>query len=145
MRGYRFLPDVAIADLYFEAFGKNYNQLFQNSALALESALVDLKTVSRKKVEKIKIEAYTLDELLFSFLEELIFLKDAQKLLFNKFVCKVKQLKDGRWKLESFAAGEVIKPLKHKLGVDVKAVTKHLFKVEKLSQNNYRCQVVLDI
>ena len=31
---YKFLEDVAIADIAFEAYGKSLNELFENAALA---------------------------------------------------------------------------------------------------------------
>jgi len=50
-----------------------------------------------------------------------------------------------KWKLVSGAEGEEINSNKHKLGSDVKAVTKHLFGIEKRPEGLFCCQVVLDI
>lgn len=135
---------MATADLAFEAFGKNYNELFENAGLALESSQVDLKTIKSSRVQKIRLQADSLEHLLFSFLEELIFLKDAEQLLFNRIKCKVSKGRE-KWRLQVKLSGEKIDIKKHKLGVDVKAVTKHLFKVERLPDEAFRCQVILDV
>ena len=77
-------------------------------------------------------------------MKELVFLKDAKQLLFNRVKCVVKKEVEG-WGLEARVSGEKIDTEKHKLGVDVKAVTKHLFKIEKLPNQILRAQVILDV
>jgi len=141
---YRFLPDIATADLAYEAFGRDYDELFENAGLVLESAMVDVESLEAKDVKTFKLEGKTSEDLLHSFLEELVFLKDAEQLLFNEILCKVNE-GNKQWFLEGTLAGEKIDRNKHKLGVDVKAVTKHLFKIEKLRDKTLRCQVILDV
>lgn len=143
MTKFRFLPDIAIADIAFEAYGKNEEELLEHSALALEEAMVDTKTVEEKIKETIYLKADNLSELLFSLLEELIFLKDVSQLLFCKFNFRVKQ-QDNALVLKGEAFGEEIDLKKHRLRVDVKAPTKHLFKVEK-TKSGFRARVILDI
>ena len=141
---FRFLPNIATADLAYEAFGKNVSELFENAGTAIESAMVDLSTLNAQEVKEIRLENESIENLLSSFLEELVFLKDSEQLLFNSIVCEV-QKKDKLWILVSKLGGEKIDRKKHKLGVDVKAVTKHLFKVERLQNNTMHCQVILDV
>jgi len=141
---FRFLPDIATADLAFEAFGKTYNELFENAGYAIESAMVELDTLKTREVKEINLKNDNLVNLLSSFLEELVFLKDSEQLLFNSAVCNVQ--KNGRlWVLTGKLGGEKINRNEHKLEVDVKAVTKHLFKIEKLPNKTFRCQVILDV
>lgn len=141
---FRYLENIAIADLAFEAFGKNMDELFENAGMALETAQAELEGISAKRVHKVKIEASNLETLLFSFLEELIFLKDTEQFLAGRINCQTG--KSGKkWRLEAKLSGEKINPAKHKLGVDVKAVTKHLFEIKKLPQGFYRCRAVLDV
>ncbi len=142
---FNFLANVATSDLAFEAFGKDYNELFGNAALALESAQVDLASVKPNIVKKIKIKGGSLEDLLFSFLEELVFLKDSEQMLFSQVSCIV-ETDDANFILKAKLRGERINPQKHKLGVDVKAVTKHLFKIEKRPlKKDLMCRVVLDV
>lgn len=143
MPKFRFLPDIAIADIAFEAYGKNQAELLTNCALALEEAMVDTKTVEPKVKESLSLKANTLSELLFSLLEELVFLKDVSQLLFCKFNFEVKH-QGGTLTLKGGAFGEKIDFKKHKLKVDVKAPTKHMFKVEK-TKSGFKAQVILDI
>ena len=142
---FRFLPDIATADLAFEAFGKTPSELFENAALALEDSMVKLDNVEPSKIHHVTRKEDSLEDLLLSFLEELVFLKDAEQMVFSKISCEVKKVNSGQWTVYSEISGEKIDPKKHKLGVDVKAVTKHLFKVEKLSNKTFRAQVILDV
>lgn len=140
---FKYLPDIATADLAFEAYGQSERQLLENAALALEEAMVDTKDVGKREKEEIKISEKSLAEGLFSLLEHLVFLKDAKGLLFSKFAFGVEK-KGGKFQLSGFAYGEKIERARHKLRVDVKAPTKHLFEVKK-TPGGLRCQVVLDI
>ena len=144
MPKFRYLPDIATADLAFEAFGKTYDELFENAGLALEEAMVKLTSVKPTKEHTINKEENSVENLLYSFLEELIFLKDAETLVFNRIKCEVKKEVRG-WRLEVSAKGDEIDPKKHKLGVDVKAVTKHLFEIKQLPNKTFRCQIILDV
>ena len=46
---YKFLEDVALADIAYEAYGKDLNELFENAALAIFELSADMKTVEAKK------------------------------------------------------------------------------------------------
>ncbi len=137
---HKFVEDVAIADTAFDAVGHTLTELFQSSADALIETLADPKTVKSKIVKVIKKKEQTVDKLLFSFLEELVFLKDKEAMVFSKITVTVDEKK-----LELFATvkGDKIKPSEQKLGQDVKAVTMHYFKVEH--GKYWKARVVLDI
>lgn len=136
---FKFLEKVAIADVAFEAYGKSLNELFTNVALAVEETMVDTKTIKPKINKEIELENERVEQLLFDFVQELIYLKDAEVLLFSKFEVDVK---DG--KLRAVCYGEKINMKKQKLRNDVKAITYHMYKVEKLKAG-YKATVVLDV
>ena len=139
---YRFLSDVAIADICFEAYAPNLKMLFKHAALAVEEIMVDTKTLGTKVNQQIKLEADSLEDLLIKYLEELIFLKDSKQLLFSKFIIHVVNKKPFR--LFGQLIGEEIDQVKHKLKCDVKAVTRHLFELQKLSKG-WKARIVVDV
>lgn len=142
---YRFLENIATADVAFEAYGKTLEELFENCALALTAVMVDPKTVKPiSQVATFHISQPTIEDLLFKFLSELVYRKDTEQLLFLKLQVKIKKLDVEGWKLDADLWGEKIKPKKHKLRADIKAVTWHMFKIEKI-KNGYKAQVILDI
>lgn len=142
MKKFRFLADIPTSDLAFEAQGRDEGELLENAALALEEAMVDTAGVGGREKEEIKIAEKNFEELLFSLLEHLVFLKDAKSMLFSDFKFGIE--KKNVWKLSGFAYGEQINWQKHKLRVDVKAPTKHLFEVKK-TPSGFRCRVILDV
>ena len=86
---YRFIDHTA--DVMFEAFGSSLSKVFENAALATFEVQCDLKKVDKKIKKKIKLKNENVENLLFDFLEELIYLKDAKYLVFSKFAVKVKE------------------------------------------------------
>ncbi len=139
---FKFLEKIAIADAAFEAYGKTLGELFINCAKATFEAMADLKTVTPEQVETIKLENKTVEDLLFDWLAELIYLKDLKAMLFKDFSVKVQR--NTNYRLEGEARGEAINPQKHKLRADVKAVTYHLFEIKK-SDRFWKARVILDI
>lgn len=142
MPNYRFLEGVSTADLAFEATGKELNDLFANAALAMFESQVKLNTVEEKITKKIVMERNDIGQLLFDFLSEIIFFKDAEQLVFK--TANVSIAKNAKYKLVAELKGEKIDPMKHKLGNDLKAVTMHKFNVEQ-TPKGWKCLVVVDI
>ncbi len=138
---YHYLEHTA--DVLFEAYGKDLNELFRNTGLATEEVMVELKTLTSKSEHKITLEEKTVDDLLYHFLEELIFLKDTELLLFKEFEMNITEKKNS-FKLYALCKGEKINRSKHKLGRDVKAVTLHEFEVKK-ENSHWKAKVLLDI
>ena len=84
-----------------------------------------------------------LDLLLLQFLQELLFYKDAQRLLLRVYAVQI-TTHDQRFALEARAAGEPLDPARHALGADVKGVTLHRLQVVQTS-NGWEATVVLDV
>ncbi len=142
--GYKFLEDVAIADVAFVAEGKTLDQMMNSSAIALTSSMIkDIAKIETKKTVKIKIESKNEEQLLHDFLQELIFLKDAKLLLFREFEIQIGK-KEDKFFLKAQLKGEKIDMKKHELLVDVKAVSFHRFEVKK-EKNGWKCFVILDV
>ncbi len=91
----------------------------------------------------IELEAEALDLLLFQFLQELIFYKDAEQLLLRVPQVLIEE-RAGGYKLRAEAKGERLDPTKHQLRVDVKAVTLHRFSLERTTEG-WQAFVILDI
>ena len=108
---YKFLEEIAIADIAFEAYGKNLDELFANAALAVSDSMVNLETVKHKQKKIIKIKEKQIDLLLFDFLSEIIWIKDTKNLLLSKFDVKIQNGKIN--KLKCVAYGEKIDRKKH--------------------------------
>lgn len=139
---YNFLEDVAIADIAYEAYGKDLNELFENAALAIFELSADLKTIDAKESVVIELENEKIDSLLYDFLSEILFLKDSKYMVFKKASVEIKENK--KHGLKAVLQGESINPEKQRLENDIKAVTMHMFEVKK-EKNNWKATVVVDI
>jgi SHS2 domain-containing protein len=141
---YKYLEHTA--DLKFRSFGKTREKLIENSGKALCNAIVDLKKVEKKGEEIIEVKAENFEELLFKFLEEILFDIDSNQNIFSEFKVtelterkkKEKKLKETKKGIEFFLKvscfGEKIDLKKHEIKTEIKAITKHGFKVEKKEQ-----------
>ncbi len=143
MKHFVYLEDVAVADIAFDAFGKTLEELFEHCAEAVFTMMVNLKTVEPTIEREIHLRADSLENVLYDFLSELVYLKDTELLLFK--TVKVTLGKDGKeHTLSATLHGEAIDRKKHELGNDVKAVTMHMFSISK-HKSGYKARVVVDI
>lgn len=142
---YRFLEDIAIADVAFEVFGKTEKELFENAALAVFDIMANTKKVKAKEKLKVELEAKNLEDLLYAFLSEIVFLKDAQETVFKKASVKIIE-KNKEFFLSVTLEGQKIPQIKGKeiIRTDVKAITKHLFSIKK-EKGKFKALVVPDI
>ncbi len=141
---YRYRDDVATADVAFEAWGATVEEVFVAAADATMNVMVeDLGTIGRSLELVIELERDQLDLLLFSFLNELVFLKDARKLLLRVENLSVKK-DNSNFTLKGVVYGENLDPQRHPLSVDVKAVTLHRFSLRR-TQTSWEAFVILDI
>ncbi|MBI4168036.1 MAG: archease [Candidatus Aenigmarchaeota archaeon] len=141
---YKFVENLSIADTAFQASGSSLEEMFESSALAMTNVMVkDLKKIELKKRRKMTVSDKSIEKLLFNFLQEIIYLKDAERLVFGKYTVKIKD-RAGTYSLVCIALGEKVDMDKHELVVDVKAVTYHMFEV-KQEGKKWKAQVILDI
>ncbi len=136
---FKFNEDIAIADVAVEVWADTIEDLFCDSALALSEVMVDTKTVEPKIEETIDLSSNSLDMLLYDFLSEIVYFKDAKSLLFSKFEVKIDNLN-----LNAKLRGEQIDREKHSLRIDVKAVTLYRFNLHN-ENGIWRAEFVLDI
>lgn len=141
---YRFLEDIATADVAFAAWGSSREELFGAAAEAVLRTMVEepLAVEPRDEVS-VRVEHTDLDLLLFDFLCELVFLKDARQLLLHPVSIQIDGPDNG-YRLTAVMKGERIDRLRHRLLVDVKGVTLHRLAVE-LVGGEWRGTVVLDV
>jgi SHS2 domain-containing protein len=141
---YHFLEHVATADVAFEAWGDTIEDVFVSAAAATMNVMVqELAAIELRERRGIRLQTEAVDMLLFELLQELIYYKDAERLLLRVPEVRVRRDPAG-FTLEADAYGEPIDAQKHELIVDVKAVTLHRFQVEQTA-SGWRAFVILDI
>lgn len=132
---YKFLEHTA--DIKFQAFGKTIEEAFKNSALALKEAICELK-IKGKKSREIKASGKDYESLLYNFLEEILYLLDAEDFL----VEKLKDIEIKGFKLKATALGD--KASSYNFTNSVKAITYNEMFVRE-EKGRWTAQVVLDV
>src|SRR3972149_8484686 len=88
---YRYLEDIATADAAFEVVGRTLEELFRDAAIATFEVMADTKSVAPEITREIELKNEAVDNLFFEWLSELVYLKDADALIFSKFDVSVKK------------------------------------------------------
>src|SRR6476646_12119009 len=79
---YEYLEEIGTADIAFEATGRDLAELFRDAADATTNVMIDnIEAIQPRETRQIELSNDKLDMLLFDLLQELIFLKDAERLL----------------------------------------------------------------
>jgi SHS2 domain-containing protein len=141
---YRFIDNIALADVAFDVTGTGLEEVFMAAAEALLDVMVaERQTVEDKLRQVVSIEAESTEMLLFDFLQELIFLKDRDQILLAAQRIEIDQ-HPHRCGLTAIMVGEPMDVTRHDLIVDVKAVTMHQFSLLK-NPSGWCARIVLDI
>lgn len=141
---YEYLGDVAISDVAFRAWGETLEALFAAASEATMNVMVeDLGSIESREERSIRVREASPEMLLFNFLQELIFFKDAEQLLLRVFNVEIME-RENNYEASCDARGERLDRRKHVLVADVKAVTLHLYSV-RATPKGWEATVVLDI
>src|SRR4029453_16424966 len=141
---YKYLEDVGTADIAFEAKGRDLPELFTPAADATMNVMIEnLDTIEPRETRRIELKNDEIDMLLFDFLQELIYFKNADRLLLRVDEIRIDE-RDGAYSLKAITAGEQLDAGRHQQRADVKAVTLHDFRVEKTA-GGWKAVAILDI
>jgi SHS2 domain-containing protein len=139
---FRFV-EGATSDLAFTASGSSVAEVFHAAAEALLAATVERPEAVEPKVERsLRMSDTDPELLLLRFLNELIYLRDAEGLVLRP--TRVECRTDGRIELGASLAGEAFDAARHEPGCDVKAATAHGLALVR-SDGGWRASVTLDV
>ena len=140
MSEFKILEDGAFGDYEFEAKADSLESLFEICARATFEAMTDVSKVRAEHEMNFDVAAESIEELLYAFLAEIIYIKDVENIFLSEFDIK---LEEG-FVLGCKARGEYIDREKHVLRTDVKAVTYHKLEIKKID-DGYGAHVLLDL
>ena len=141
---YHYLEEFGTADIAFDATGRDLPELFMAAADATMNVMIEnLDGIEPRETLQIELSNDKLDMLLFDLLQELIFVKDAERLLLRIREIQIDEREENYF-VKAIAAGELLDPERHHQRADVKAVTLHDFSVER-TNDGWKARVLLDI
>ena len=126
------------ADIGLRAYGKNLGEAFGNAAYGLFSIITDLRKVRKAESRVVVLQEKSPEDLLYSWLNHLIYLFDAQQILLKQF--EIKKF-DGQ-KMKAICYGEIADLSRHEIKIGVKAATFYMLKVD-VDKNEV--EVIFDI
>src|SRR5215467_9338963 len=110
---YRYLEEIGTADIAFEATGRDLPELFRDAADATTNVMIDnIEAIQPRQTRQIELSNDKLDMLLFDLLQELIFLKDAERLLLRLREVQIDD-RDKPFLVKATAEGETLDAERH--------------------------------
>lgn len=140
---FRFLENVALADIAFEVEGDSAEALFQGATQALLEIMADPRTVPASWERRIVKADAALDELLVEWLSEIVYWKDAEGVVFREAPLRLTADHDG-WKVEANLIGAPIDQQVQTLRNDVKGITRHLYSLGQEGAH-WKARIVVDV
>lgn len=140
MEKYRFFHHTA--DAKFQAYGRTLEEAFAHAALAVASLMWDWKKVAKNVTLSIVVGGRDLEQLLVSFLEEIVYLLEIQGFLLGGVENVILEKNKEGWTLRAVFAGD--KNMEgYEIFGDVKAITYN--EIEVRDRVPFMVQVVADI
>lgn len=127
-------------DVGLKAFGKNIKEAFINASIGMYSLITNRHSIKEEKTINVSVESPSLDGLLVSWLNELIFHFDAYGFIGKKI--EIRQFSDN--KIAASVTGEEFDPERHEGKLLIKAATYHKLRIEKID-DMWEIDVIFDI
>jgi len=131
-------------DVGIRAFGKSIEDVFKNSALGMYSLITDLEGVKAEKDISISAESNSLEGLLVSLLNELIFQFDAYNFIGKRIDIQSLTPNPQSPSLKAIISGEEFDTERHERKLLIKAATYHRLKIEKAG-DVWQADIIFDI
>ncbi len=112
------------ADIGIVVHGETAEELFERAAYAMFDIMVDLENVDSVGKYRVNIRSPTIEDLLVDYLSELLYTYSTEYVVMNDFNVIISKYDDG-FHLRGVALGEPLDTKKHKIKLEIKAVTYH--------------------
>lgn len=134
-------------DAGIRAYGETLEEAFVNAATGMFSLMTSLEGINERRAVDLSLESGSLDGLLVSWLNELIFRFDAYGFVGRKIT--LQELthpgsNSSSFKLRASISGEDFDPERHESKLLIKAATYHGLKIEKTG-DVWQIDVIFDI
>ena len=122
------------ADIGIRVWAKTLPELFEEAAGAMISIIQDEKEKASEIRKTVHLDASSVDELLFRWLREILFLIENENVVYGRFHIETHNLaeKDAdTYFLTANIQGTAFSKLRHEVCKEIKAVTRHGFYLKK--------------
>ncbi len=140
---WEYLEEEALADIGIKVTGKDLNELFRDACLSIANLMTDPSNLDELMQKAIQFEEKSLDLLLHTLLEEMVYLKDAELFFVKNVELHVDKENEG-YAVKGKFVGDLFDPENDKIGNDIKAITMHDFYVKQVD-NGWEAHFIIDI
>ncbi len=127
-------------DVGIRAFGTSKEELFIHALRGMYSLITDPGSVREKRSLEITLERGSVEDLLVSWLNEMVFHFDT-----SGFIAKNIELIDfSETKIRAVLSGEDFDPRRHESRLLIKAATYHKLRIEKV-RGRWEADIIFDI
>ncbi len=139
-------------DIGLRAYGKSRMEVFINAAIGMYSLITNLDSIDEKKTITVYVESHSIDGLLVSWLNELIFHFDTYGFIGKNveineitpsFTLSTRRGGEA-YKLKATVSGEEFDPERHEGKLLIKAATYHKLRIENINEM-WEIDVIFDI
>lgn len=143
-------------DAGIRAFGDTVEDMFANAAIGMYSLITDPEGVEEKEEMPVEVEGHSMEGLLVSYLNELIFRFDTYGFVGRRVIIaeitpsltlspRGEGTGEGEvFKVRGTVSGEEFDPERHERRLLIKAATYHMLKIEK-KEGQWVADVIFDI
>ncbi|MFH1143447.1 MAG: archease [Candidatus Eisenbacteria bacterium] len=132
------------ADVGLRVRARSLEALFLHSAEGLAALLAGPRAVGRGRERVFSLRGIDLEELLISWLNEILFCHETERVLFGHFeILHIRRVEDG-FELGAKAGAEPYDPARSSGGTEVKAATYHDLRIEARGDGGYEVTIIFD-
>lgn len=129
------------ADIGIKVYGKNLEELFINAALGTTSLIADVNLLSAIIKKEINIKGQNIEELFTKWLDEIIYLFDAEGFLIKNVLVETCH----GMSLRATISGEKYNKDKHEIKLYLKSVTYHQLEIKQTVNKSWEARVFFDV
>ena len=125
LRGYQYLDHTA--DILVHAWAPSFSEAFEEAAKAMFDAMTVIAKIRPHTSKQLQVTGHDQSELLYNWLEELLYIFETQQYLFCDFSVSItppnEKAEYSQWVLDAEVHGEEFDKVRHLSKVGIKAVT----------------------
>lgn len=139
MKPFEYIEHTADAGMH--VWGESLKTLFTHAAQGLFELIAVIDSIDEISAINIQLESESIEMLLVSWLDELIFRHETDEMFFKRAeICSISSTE-----LVANVYGESTDYNKHVVYTEIKAVTYHQLYVKQNPDNNWEAQVIFDL
>ncbi len=128
-----------MADIGVRGIGASPEAAFEQAAIALTAVITEPSAIRRQRCVQVQCAAADLENLLFDWLNALVYEMAVEKMLFGRFEVRIRKCR-----LQARAWGEVVDRARHQPAVEVKGATYTELRVARKGER-WIAQCVIDV